>query len=104
MQAPHTIILNKMEAQRIRLQSQIDWAKFALTAPHQYINEALQELRKERLISMLKEMAELTKLIEAEKFKILEEKTLADRQEVKVILAALGTRFEDKGRVFYLLP
>ncbi len=97
-------MLRSLESQEARLQSQIGWAKYALDAPAHFVNEKLQQLRRERLANMLKELAELTKVISLVKFQILEEKTILERSETKAILSAMGIRYQSENKVFYLLP
>lgn len=96
--------LRNLQGQHARVQSQIGWAKFSLEAPTHFVNESLQTLRRERLANLLKELAELTKVISTLEFQLLEEKTQLERAETKAILSAMGTRYQFDNKVFYLLP
>lgn len=105
MSKPNTTLeLHNLRLQQYRIEQYIGWAKFALDAPAQYVNEALQTLRTQRLANMLQELAELTKLITDLEFAEFEAQVLAAHYATKEALKAMGVPFTSDGKCFFLLP
>ena len=79
-----------------QIDQQIKWTKSALNAPDEYVNEPLQALRKQTLILLSKELANVT-------FMLTECRLLASKQTTKKLLHSMGERFHVAGKgTFYL--
>ena len=75
----------------------IGWVEYSLKAPDQFTNLAIQAKRKQLLASLKSEIEEFTRY----EFEV---QTDIECIETHEALKAMGTRFNNNGRVFYLLP